>query len=95
VETTAKRSELERALAAKRLDLVGKYRSRLESKLRGTTPDAWEGLAVAFESYLEKAHWRHDDHGPMPGFARAPDDDTAETQDAMRHEVAGFGRRAG
>ena len=64
VETTAKRSELERALAAKRLDLVGKYRSRLESELRDTAPDAWEGLAAAFESYPETVHWTHDDHGP-------------------------------
>jgi predicted CoA-substrate-specific enzyme activase len=94
-ETTAKRGELERALAAKRLELVGKYRARLESKLRDTAPDAWAGLAAAFESYLEKAHWPHEDHGQMPGFARVPDGGPDEAEDTAVGEVAGTDRRAG
>jgi predicted CoA-substrate-specific enzyme activase len=92
VETAAKRSELERALAAKRLELVGKYRSRLERKLRDASLDAWERLAAAFESYLEKTASPHDDRGAMPGFARVPDDGAPEARDAVAYEAAGSAR---
>lgn len=50
----AKRSELERRLAARRAELVERYRTELEREIAATPGEAAEGLAAAFEAYLEQ-----------------------------------------
>jgi activator of 2-hydroxyglutaryl-CoA dehydratase/predicted nucleotide-binding protein (sugar kinase/HSP70/actin superfamily) len=51
-DTASKRSELGRAVAAKRHELVARRRAAFEEKLRGASPATWRALEDAFEAYL-------------------------------------------
>jgi predicted nucleotide-binding protein (sugar kinase/HSP70/actin superfamily) len=48
----ARRSDLEKAIAARRAELVEKYRAELEQHIVETGGHAAEGLAAAFEAYV-------------------------------------------
>ncbi len=51
-ERLARRSDLEKALAAKRAELVEKYRVELEQNIADSGGQAVEGLAAAFKAYV-------------------------------------------
>ncbi len=53
-DITAKRSELERTVMAKRRELVAKHKAELALTIRYASPKAWQALEAAFESYLQK-----------------------------------------
>jgi activator of 2-hydroxyglutaryl-CoA dehydratase/predicted nucleotide-binding protein (sugar kinase/HSP70/actin superfamily) len=53
-DSAAKRSELERSVAAKRHELVARRRAAFEAEVRSASPSTWEALEAAFEAYLEK-----------------------------------------
>jgi activator of 2-hydroxyglutaryl-CoA dehydratase/predicted nucleotide-binding protein (sugar kinase/HSP70/actin superfamily) len=53
-DEAAKRSELERAMARKRAELMARHRAELERELRRASRGTWQGLEAAFEAYLAK-----------------------------------------
>lgn len=61
-EKAAKRSELERAVAVKRAELVDKYREQFQTSIAATPERTQLALAAVFDAYLENASldWEED-----------------------------------
>ncbi len=54
VNRAASRPELQRSLAAKRLELVARHKAALERSIRDASPRAWRTLGAAFDAYLRR-----------------------------------------
>ncbi len=84
VDRAAKRSELERALATKRAELVAAYRAELEQAIREASDQAWQGLEAAFDDYLEGDGAGPDEDGiAPPKTLRGPHPDAALVERAL------------
>jgi activator of 2-hydroxyglutaryl-CoA dehydratase/predicted nucleotide-binding protein (sugar kinase/HSP70/actin superfamily) len=90
VEAAAKGDQLARSLAAKRIELVAKYRKQLDQHIRAASPQTREGLQAAFDNYLNKDRVALDDDYTVDGSqpASSADAPIAENMTAAETRTA-------
>jgi predicted nucleotide-binding protein (sugar kinase/HSP70/actin superfamily) len=73
LDEAARRSDLERAVRAKRAEVLARQKSELEQRMRETWPEALPELEAAFDAYLAEHGLKTDDDGSSrPDSEAAP-----------------------